>query len=128
MSNLLPSVFGYNTLTLIIAHSSLSLEPYGRVDGIRHHVRTRRQLPEETAGDPYPMSSECRAIDPEEERGASRVACALNLYATWPETLLRWHRGTTASAAGEWIAQQARNLAWKPQDGALRAKFLLRDR
>ena len=36
--------------------------------------------------------------------------------------------GITANPAGEWVAQQARNLAWKLQDGALTAKFLLRDR
>src|SRR5262249_19904717 len=35
---------------------------------------------------------------------------------------------TVASPTGEWVAQQARNLAWKLQDGALKAKFLLRDR
>jgi putative transposase len=36
--------------------------------------------------------------------------------------------GITASPTGEWVAQQARNLVWKLQDGALKAKFLLRDR
>ena len=36
--------------------------------------------------------------------------------------------GITANPASDWVAQQARNLAWKLQDGALRAKFLLRDR
>jgi putative transposase len=36
--------------------------------------------------------------------------------------------GITASPTGEWVAQQARNLAWKLQDGAVKAKFLLRDR
>ncbi len=36
--------------------------------------------------------------------------------------------GITASPTGEWVAQQARNLAWKVQDGAVKAKFLLRDR
>ncbi len=36
--------------------------------------------------------------------------------------------GITASPTGEWVAQQARNLAWKLQDGALKANFLLRDR
>jgi hypothetical protein len=35
--------------------------------------------------------------------------------------------GITASPTDEWVAQQARNLAWKLQDGALRAEFLLRD-
>jgi len=34
----------------------------------------------------------------------------------------------TYSPRGEWVAQQARNLAWKVQDGVLKAKFLLRDR
>src|SRR5215470_3092048 len=36
--------------------------------------------------------------------------------------------GISASPTGEWVAQQARNLAWKLQDGAVKAKFLLRDR
>ncbi|HKF15964.1 MAG TPA: hypothetical protein VKF14_02025 [Candidatus Dormibacteraeota bacterium] len=36
--------------------------------------------------------------------------------------------GITASPTGEWVAQQAHNLAWKLQDGALKANFLLRDR
>ncbi len=36
--------------------------------------------------------------------------------------------GITASPTGEWVAQQAPNLAWKVQDGAVKAKFLLRDR
>src|SRR5499427_8922894 len=36
--------------------------------------------------------------------------------------------GITANPTGEWVAQEARNLAWKLQDGALKAKFLLRDR
>jgi len=36
--------------------------------------------------------------------------------------------GITASPTGEWVAQQAWNLAWKVQDGAVRAQFLLRDR
>ena len=36
--------------------------------------------------------------------------------------------GITASPTGEWVAQQARNLAWKFQDGALRARYLLRGR
>src|SRR5262249_10093818 len=36
--------------------------------------------------------------------------------------------GITASPTGEWVAQQARNLAWNLQDGAVKAKFLLRDR
>ena len=35
---------------------------------------------------------------------------------------------STYSPSGEWVAQQARNLAWKVQDGVLKAKFLLRDR
>ena len=34
----------------------------------------------------------------------------------------------TVSPTGEWMAQRARNLAWKLQDGALKAKFLLHDR
>jgi transposase InsO family protein len=36
--------------------------------------------------------------------------------------------GITANPTGEWVAQQARNLAWKLQDGLVSAKFLLRDR
>jgi len=36
--------------------------------------------------------------------------------------------GSTYNPTAEWVVQQARNLAWKLQDGALRAKFLLRDR
>ena len=36
--------------------------------------------------------------------------------------------GITANPASEWVAQQARNLAWKLQDGALQARYLLRDR
>ena len=35
--------------------------------------------------------------------------------------------GSTHNPTAEWVVQQARNLAWKVQDGALRAKFLLRD-
>src|SRR5215467_9846732 len=34
----------------------------------------------------------------------------------------------TANPTGEWVAQQARSLAWRLQDGALKAQFLLRDR
>ena len=36
--------------------------------------------------------------------------------------------GSSYHPTGEWVVQQARNLAWKLQDGALRPKFLLRDR
>jgi len=36
--------------------------------------------------------------------------------------------GCTPHPGGEWVVHQARNLAWKLQDGELRAKFLLRDR
>jgi putative transposase len=36
--------------------------------------------------------------------------------------------GVTAPPGGEWVVQQARNLAWKLQDDDLRASFLLRDR
>ena len=36
--------------------------------------------------------------------------------------------GITAHPTGEWVAQQARNLAWKLQDGVLSAKYLLHDR
>src|SRR5215471_3633601 len=34
----------------------------------------------------------------------------------------------TANPTGEWVAQQARSLAWRLQDGALKAQSLLRDR
>ena len=36
--------------------------------------------------------------------------------------------GITASPTGEWVAQQARNLASRLQEGALKARLLLRDR
>jgi putative transposase len=36
--------------------------------------------------------------------------------------------GCTYSPSGAWVVQQARNLAWKLQDGGLSARFLLRDR
>ena len=36
--------------------------------------------------------------------------------------------GITARPTGEWVAQQARNLASNVQDGTVKAKFLLRDR
>ncbi len=36
--------------------------------------------------------------------------------------------GCTGQPTGAWAAQQARNLAWKLQDGGLKVKFLLRDR
>ncbi len=36
--------------------------------------------------------------------------------------------GCTYNPSAEWVVQQARNMAWKLQDGALQAKFLLRDR
>src|SRR5690348_584929 len=36
--------------------------------------------------------------------------------------------GITANPTGEWVAQQARNLAWKLQDGVMQARYLLRDR
>ncbi len=36
--------------------------------------------------------------------------------------------GCTYSPNAEWVVQQARNLAWKLQDGGIKAKFLLRDR
>jgi putative transposase len=36
--------------------------------------------------------------------------------------------GCTDRPTGAWVAQQARNLAWKLQDGELAARFLLRDR
>src|SRR5262249_9618520 len=36
--------------------------------------------------------------------------------------------GCTYHTTGEWVVQQARNLAWKLQDGQLRARFLLHDR
>jgi len=34
----------------------------------------------------------------------------------------------TYSPSGEWVVQEARNLAWKIQDAVLKAEFLLRDR
>ncbi len=36
--------------------------------------------------------------------------------------------GVSAHPTGEWVVQQARNLSWKLQDGALNVRFLLRDR
>jgi putative transposase len=36
--------------------------------------------------------------------------------------------GCTYNPSAEWVVQQARNLAWTLQDGALKARFLLRDR
>ncbi len=36
--------------------------------------------------------------------------------------------GCTYHPTGEWVVQQARNLAWKLQNRELAAKFLLRDR
>src|SRR5215475_6173180 len=33
--------------------------------------------------------------------------------------------GITANPTGEWVAQEARNLAWKVQDGTVKAKFML---
>jgi putative transposase len=36
--------------------------------------------------------------------------------------------GISANPTGEWVAQQARNLAWKLQDGVMQAGYLLRDR
>src|SRR5215472_2865879 len=36
--------------------------------------------------------------------------------------------GCTGQPTSAWVAQQARNLAWKLQDGGLKVKFLLRDR
>ncbi len=36
--------------------------------------------------------------------------------------------GCTYGPTGGWVVQQARNLAWKLQDGELRARLLLRDR
>ena len=36
--------------------------------------------------------------------------------------------GITANPSAEWVVQQARNLAWKLQDGGLKAQYLLRDR
>jgi putative transposase len=36
--------------------------------------------------------------------------------------------GCTYNPSPEWVVQQARNLAWKFQDGARKARFLLRDR
>ena len=35
--------------------------------------------------------------------------------------------GCTYKPSAEWVVQQARNLAWRLQDGALSAKFLLRE-
>jgi len=36
--------------------------------------------------------------------------------------------GCTAAPTGAWVVQQARQLAWKLQDGQLQARFLIRDR
>jgi len=36
--------------------------------------------------------------------------------------------GVTAHPSGQWLAQQARNLAWKLQDGTFKASYLLHDR
>jgi putative transposase len=36
--------------------------------------------------------------------------------------------GCTHHPTGDWVAQQARNVAWKIQEGALSVQFLLRDR
>jgi putative transposase len=36
--------------------------------------------------------------------------------------------GVTAHPTGDSVVQQARNLSWKLQDGALNVRFLLRDR
>jgi len=36
--------------------------------------------------------------------------------------------GVTAHPSGQWVAQQARNLAWKLQDRTLKASYLLHDR
>ncbi len=36
--------------------------------------------------------------------------------------------GVTQHPSGEWMVQQARNVAWKLQDGAIRAPYLLHDR
>jgi putative transposase len=36
--------------------------------------------------------------------------------------------GCTAAPSGAWVVQQARQLAWKLQDGEIQARFLIRDR
>jgi transposase InsO family protein len=36
--------------------------------------------------------------------------------------------GCTAHPTGAWVAQQARNLAWRIQDGAVPCRFLIHDR
>ena len=36
--------------------------------------------------------------------------------------------GCTRHPTAQWVTQQARNLAWKLQEGDLQARFLLRDR
>ena len=36
--------------------------------------------------------------------------------------------GCTYNPSAEWVVQQARNLAWKLQDGALKARFMIHDR
>ena len=36
--------------------------------------------------------------------------------------------GCTYSPTGEWVAQQAQNLAWKLQEGKISTRFLLRER
>jgi putative transposase len=38
------------------------------------------------------------------------------------------HGGVSAHPTGQWVAQQARNLAWQLQDGVLSATHLLPDR
>ena len=48
----------------------------------------------------------------------------------WPELANRKVHlaGVTAHPSGQWVEQQARNLAWKLQYGTLKASYFLHDR
>jgi len=62
-------------------------------------------MPEETAGDPYPMSSGVPSHRPwgGERRLPSRVCLGFVRDLAWDP--LRWHRVITANPAAEWITQ-----------------------